>query len=82
MSELYDLSHALLLSYTRNLNIFSNLSKIFLLDNKTENLTLSNEDKVKLIMIGLDKNVDKRAGPWELLKWIEWVEEMFQGVSI
>jgi len=48
-------------------------------DNKNGNITLSNEEKVKLIIIGLDKNMDQRAGPWELLKWIEWVEEMFQG---
>ena len=31
-------------------------------------------------MIGVDENENNRADPWELLRWIEWVEEVYQGV--
>ena len=31
-------------------------------------------------MIGVDENENDRADPWELLRWIEWVEEVYQGV--
>ena len=48
-----------------------------------ENKSISNdEDKIDLIMTASDTNQDEKADPWELLCWVQWVEEVFQGVSI
>ena len=44
--------------------------------------TTSDEDRIDLTMAALDTNQDKKADPWELLCWVQWVEEVFQGVSI
>ena len=31
-------------------------------------------------MTALDTNQDEKADPWELLCWVQWIEEVFQGV--
>ena len=33
-------------------------------------------------MTASDTNQDEKADPWELLCWVQWVEEVFQAVSI
>ena len=33
-------------------------------------------------MTATDTNQNKKADPWELLCWVQWVEEVFQGGSI
>ena len=48
----------------------------------SENESLPDEDKANIIMMGLDTNSDEKAGPWEMLRWMEWVEDTYRKVTI
>ena len=58
-----------------NIFNFQNLGR------KSNDDTASDEDRIDLTMAALDTNQDKKADPWELLCWVQWVEEVFQGVK-
>ena len=51
------------------------------LGRKSNDDTTSDEDRIDLTIAALDTNQDKKADPWELLCWVQWVEEVFQGVK-
>ena len=42
--------------------------------------SMTNKEKVKELMLGIDKNTDGIAGPWELYDWMEWVERVYHQV--
>ena len=59
-----------------------NLIPFLNLDSKDNKNISNDEEKIDLIMTASDTNQDEKADPWELLCWVQWVEEIFQGVFI